>query len=121
MNVVPITIMEPDEATFDDFWILYPRHEAKKDAKKMWDRLTPAQQMEALIGLASWRKVYMARGWQYIPLPATWINGERWEDELPSEFRQVTSASHIHIVPQESGKGAPMPDHVRQLIARLKK
>lgn len=113
--------MEPDEASFDDFWILFPRHEAKKDARKMWDRLTVIQQMEAIIGLASWRKVFLGRGSQYIPLPATWLNGERWEDELPSEFRQVSSASHQPAQLPAQGKGSPMPEHVRQMIARLKK
>src|SRR3990172_10745607 len=70
--------------TFSDFWILYPRHVAKKDALKAWLKIDPGSHAEILTSLASWRGVWLARGEpQYIPYPASWLNGERWEGELP--------------------------------------
>lgn len=120
MNVVPIT--EPQEQPeFDDFWVLYPRREAKKDAKKMWERMTVAQQLDACIALMDWRKVFLARqSNQYIPLPATWLNGERWEDELPPEFRPRQSLP-VTTAPLNLAPRVAMPDRLKQLIAGLKK
>jgi len=116
MNVVPITTEDP-APTFDDFWSLYPRHVAKKAARIAWDRVTPANQMAAVIAIASWRQIYMARDPDRIPHAATWLNGERWEDELP----QSTHASHAPAVIPVAGPKTAMPESVRALIARLRK
>ncbi len=79
--------------TFDDFWLLFPRREAKKDARKAWDRLHPSPEVQQQIATAlewqvhreQWRKADGA----YIPLPATWIRGERWEDEQREPARMI--------------------------------
>jgi hypothetical protein len=78
---------ESGSAAFDAFWLVYPRHQAKKDARKAWDRLcpSPALVQEMLTALAwqiaspEWSK---QRG-QFVPLPASWLRGERWTDEAP--------------------------------------
>lgn len=122
LNVVPITPAATDEIGFEDFWLMYPRREAKKDALKAWSKLTEAQQMAACIALVGWRKVFMGRdSAQYIPLAASWIRGERWEDELPSEFRQVTSSAHQPLKSAERGERTPMPEALRALLASMKK
>jgi len=70
--------------TFDDFWSAWPRREAKKAALRAWNKLSTAKQITAFQALpdhiAQWRKEGRARC--HIPHPATWLNGERWEDEL---------------------------------------
>lgn len=70
--------------TFDEFWAAWPKREAKKDARRAWDRLTSACKIAALAALpahvARWRIAGTARN--FIPHPATWLRGERWEDEL---------------------------------------
>lgn len=70
---------------FIQFWIEYPRKEAKKDAEKAWDKINPAEEIfqEIMNGL---RSAKGSRNWikndgEYIPLPATWLRGERWKDE----------------------------------------
>jgi uncharacterized protein YdaU (DUF1376 family) len=70
---------------FDDFWMAYPRKTAKADARKAWAKLAPAAELRAVMlaalevqkHSADWRK----EGGKYVPHPATWLNGERWEDE----------------------------------------
>jgi len=65
---------------FQDFWALYPRHEKPKEAERKWNNLTVKKQKLAMQALPE----HIAR-WdnpQYIPHPTTWINQERWEDEL---------------------------------------
>ena len=73
--------------TFEDFWKAYPRHIAKKDARKAWDHLNPQNgQSEAIVDAVEQQKLHQWQGKdvQFIPYPATWLRGERWEDELES-------------------------------------
>ena len=77
---------------FDDFWRTYPRKTGKAQAVKAWNKLKPDDHQQA-IGIlpdhvAYWHRVGTAT--QFIPHPATWLNGRRWEDELPSE-KQTTA------------------------------
>lgn len=76
---------------FEEFWAAFPRREAKKDAMKAWGQMTAEQRFAAVhaipVHVRFWNLA--GRSKQYIPLPATWLRGERWEDELemptPSE------------------------------------
>lgn len=106
-------------ATFADFWLLYPKRMAKKDAERAWAKLGEADRVAALTGLVTWRRVWLERDeMQYVPFPATWLNGERWTDELPAA---ASHASHVQAqMPTDKGR-SEMPAHVRELIARLKK
>jgi DNA replication protein DnaC len=122
-----LKIVERDEqkherATFDDFWLLYPRRVARKDAERAWSRMNEAQRMAAVVALVDWRRVWQARGdVQYVPHASTWLNGERWTDELPAEFVQRTAhASHVIAKPPETERGE-MPAHVREALERMRK
>jgi hypothetical protein len=71
------------EANFDDFWTAWPKRVAKIDALKAWDKLTPAQRTAAIEALPAHIAAWSERGDpQFIPYPATWIRGQRWEDDL---------------------------------------
>ena len=37
-----------------------------------------------------------ARKWQFIPYPATWLRGERWEDELVVVLPDVVNEKPWH-------------------------
>lgn len=71
---------------FNRFWAGYPRKVGKGAARKVWLKLKPSAELTEKILLAvnaqlkseQWRK---EKG-QYIPNPATWLNQERWEDEV---------------------------------------
>jgi hypothetical protein len=71
---------------FDEFWTAYPKKVNKPGAKKAWDKKQCGNGkfesvMEALkrqIIANNWSKENM----QYIPHPATWLNCERWGDEI---------------------------------------
>jgi hypothetical protein len=111
-----------ESITFDDFWTLYPRHEAKKDARRSWDRMTPDQQQEAVVAIFHWRRVWAAqmRDQRTTPMPATWLNGERWEDELPPEHRPRTNGAAAQEQPRPVGQRTEMPQYVRDQIAKLR-
>ena len=71
---------------FDQFWNDYPKKISKKKALQSWTRLKPDQELVKVI-LNAVRNQSRSEQWlkdkgQYIPHPATWLNQERWNDEL---------------------------------------
>lgn len=74
-----------DDPDFTAFWSAYPRKVAKPAALKAWrsakNRPPLADLLAALDrhkGNEQWQNS------QFIPHPATWINGQRWDDQLPT-------------------------------------
>lgn len=72
---------------FLSFWEIYPRKENKRGALRAWQaakkRDLPAiEELEQII-----KKQLKSEQWRngYIPHAATWLNGNRWEDEQRSE------------------------------------
>ncbi|MFN0314758.1 MAG: hypothetical protein ACKVQA_06960 [Burkholderiales bacterium] len=70
---------------FDVFWAAYPRKTAKGAARKAWAKLAPdAATVQKMLDALNWQRnqpQWMKDGGQYIPMPATYLNQERWEDE----------------------------------------
>ncbi len=80
----PTSRKKPSPEGFDDFWKLYPRKEAKQRALKAWQKIK-ADELPAI--MAGLRVAIQTEQWQkdgvrYIPLPASWLNERRWEDEI---------------------------------------
>lgn len=81
-------IQEEHISLFNRFWSAYPRKQGKKTAERAFVKLKPDESLlgEILAALdwqkqsASWTK----ENGQFIPLPATYLNGRRWEDEKPT-------------------------------------
>ncbi len=72
---------------FERFWNLYPRKIGKANAEKAWAKLKVTADLFDLMAasLAAWT---VSADWtkddgQFIPHASTWLNGKRWEDELP--------------------------------------
>jgi len=69
---------------FLTFWKAYPKKKAKKAAEKAFFKLNPNEELldKMIDSLERQKKSreWQEDGGQYIPYPATWINGERWED-----------------------------------------
>lgn len=97
LNGIEEKLREPNSTAlragdeFDEFWLVYPKKKSKADAEKAWRKLAPSpelcQQIQASIaaqlGSEDWRK----DGGKFIPFPATWLNGRRWEDETLGTIR----------------------------------
>ena len=87
------------DRAFDKFWAVYPRHTAKQDAKKAFTKVAPDDELLNTM-LTAIQKQKQTEQWsdpRYIPHPATWINGRRWEDEpqKPAQLKpgKVVSAA----------------------------
>jgi hypothetical protein len=70
--------------SFEDFWKAWPKRLAKKDAMKAWLRVPEVAHQKILRAIEAGKRTdqWQRDGGQYIPMPATWLRGERWEDEL---------------------------------------
>ncbi len=74
------------EKSFNQFWSAYPKKTAKQQAFKAWEKLKPGEDLlsKILVSLERQKKSvqWTKDGGQYVPYPATWLNGKRWEDDL---------------------------------------
>lgn len=72
---------------FDRFWENYPRKTAKQAAIRAFSKLSPDKKLfEAVLsGIEAWKKSsqWLKDSGEYIPHPASFLNGRRWEDEVP--------------------------------------
>lgn len=74
-----------DWTIFDRFWASYPKKKNKAAAKRAWKKLNPDLDLCRVMADAL-EKDKRSRDWlkdggAYIPYPASWLNGRRWEDE----------------------------------------
>jgi hypothetical protein len=80
-----IAQVEPMAADgFDRFWTAYPRKDDKAKALKAWNKLAPNEALvQQMLAALAWQR--NTDQWQrkIIPLPTTYLNGRRWEDEKP--------------------------------------
>ena len=72
---------------FNEFWSLYPRKIAKATARKAWQKLSAEQQLMAAKAIDTHCQYWRAKETEleFIPHASTWLNQERWEDELVIE------------------------------------
>ena len=82
-----VEILDKIDYLFELFWANYPRKEKKKDTYDWFKKHKPTEEfVNHLIECV--KQQSMSKQWskkQYIPLPSTWLNGKRWEDELIEE------------------------------------
>ena len=76
--------------TFEQFWQQYPKKVGKLTAKRSWEKLSQENQQKALEAIVEHRKYWSAKGtdWEFIPHASTWLNQERFEDELVIEKKE---------------------------------
>ena len=70
--------------SFADWYAIYPKKEGMRDAMKAWGQIGIANQQKALLALPNHVLMWKSRQTekQFMPLPATWLRGYRWEDEI---------------------------------------
>lgn len=83
------------EQKFEKFWQIYPRKVGKAKAKQKWLKLPITDDLFVKIIKAletqieySWRD----KDIEFIPHPITWLNQERWEDEIKPTKKEWLSA-----------------------------
>lgn len=74
------------EDMFGRFYSAYPKKRARKDAFKAWAKLKVDSELFEKI-MDAVEKQKLSASWlkddgKFIPYPASWLNGQRWEDEV---------------------------------------
>jgi hypothetical protein len=91
---------------WDEFWALYPRKDSKANARKAWNKLKPDDELRAkiLAALATQAEGWRERGTErrFIPHPATWLNGARWDDEPAETINGAPLPASCGLLPRET-------------------
>jgi len=77
-----------------------------------------------MTALYEWARIWNARNEpEFIPHPATWLNGERWEDDFPPCHRPYSphTAAQQFQEKQEQEERKAMPAHVMDAIKKMRK
>lgn len=114
------TTIEPPKGracSFSDFWEVWPNRNAKDRALKAWKKLSPSQRQLATDGAkdwyAAWRKQHPTASDM---LPASFLNGKRWEDEGWQKSGNVDQAKRAAMI--EEMKQSPVPA-IREQARRM--
>mgnify|MGYP003083364543 FL=1 len=86
-----IEVLDQKEMWFESFWEIYPKHQDKKKAKqKFLKACTNEKEYKAIMdGLRNVLPVWAKKDTKYIPMPTTWLNGERWNDEVDLHMEEL--------------------------------
>lgn len=69
---------------FEKFWSKYPKKEAKAKAKRIWKRKNIGDNLEEILEFIKNAKKTERWNEGYIPMPTTFLNQKRWQDDLSS-------------------------------------
>lgn len=97
--------LETDE-NFEAFWSEYPKKVKKPDAIRAWKKIpTTVDPGSIMDGLMRWKKSdqWTRDGGRFIPNPATWLNAQQWNDDVPApSAAQKPDARDVHGYEQRS-------------------
>ena len=79
-------VVSVNEELFNSFYQAYPRKVGKPNAMKVWKKFKVDAELaiKIMASLEAHKKTKQWQDKQYIPHPATWLNQERWNDEVES-------------------------------------
>lgn len=105
-------------AAFEDFWDAYPRgrRSNKKGCKAKWAAKNLDEISAVIVDDVKWRAKF-DRKWLdgYVPMPSTYLNQERWEDDR-DDFRDKKADPKGH-----TGSALAFPEVRRAVIGLIRK
>jgi biotin operon repressor len=107
---------------FEKFWNAYPRKTAKAAARKAWQKikLSPELLETILKAIENQRQSdqWIKDSGKFIPYPATWLNGQRWTDELPTTPGGEDEVDWGETYHKSFGPDRNLPDDVYQELLK---
>jgi len=104
----PEPVFDPKAEIFgwEEFWKAYPRKVSKKSALRAFTKLGPdaglLQTILRALEVHRRQDCWVKDGGQFIPHPATWLNGRRWEDEVGKAAGKVIGCEDVYDKYQDS-------------------
>ena len=90
-----------EDPLFQKFWEAYPRRVGKQAARKAWLKLKADEVLSDTI-VEAVRRYCLTKQWkdvQFIPHPASFLNGARWEDDIPPPHHGAAIVTRIETGP----------------------
>lgn len=111
------------EERFERFWSAYPKKTGKGDARKSFLKIKPSsallERMLSALAAASASYQWQRDKGRFIPNPSTWLNQQRWEDEVRPDMGKPdpkqAPKSRFHNMEQR-----PADDIDQEAIAQMK-
>ena len=81
---------KPVSQRFQEFKAIYPRRKDFPNAERTWKRLKLDKIADQILFHVK-QSIAKDATWKagYIPLPTTYLNGKRWEDEVEEETKET--------------------------------
>lgn len=80
---------------FETFWRNYPDNRDKKKSENRFKKINfkkyPFEQIMASLEKQKHSEAWLKNNGQFVPMASTWINNERWNDEISSPEQQIPS------------------------------
>ena len=94
------SITSKDMCIFDDLWKIYPKKIGKGTARKALAKaITKAPVDKIQHSLALFVRAWGNQDKKFMPHLATWLNGERWDDELQApSLQDMTSDQQMQTI-----------------------
>lgn len=70
------------QTSFERFWEIYPRRDGKKKALAAFEKALKTTSIEVILEGVTRYIAFLKTTTQQTAMPATWLNGERWNDEV---------------------------------------
>ena len=108
---------------FETFWAAWPKKKGKAEARKAWDKVPEDVHMAALAAVNA-QKAGDTQFNRYTPHASTWLNQQRWEDEVDSTPPREASNRHGppdhrsfsyhdgHCSFTHNGRSCPLPGNI---------
>jgi hypothetical protein len=82
-----LELTSTNESSFDRWYSCYPKKQARESARKAWDKQKLDKIFSTImIKSRAFVEHYRATGkMEYLPMPATFLNQRRWEDEFDTK------------------------------------
>ena len=120
-NIAPDKSEAGELFSFDAFWKTYALSKNKPACQRKWDRMTKADKQAAMMALPAYIAATSKDGSDGKTLrayPHTWLNGERWNDEVYTKATKAITARP----PDEAKRTAPQgyPPEIVELFNKPK-
>lgn len=72
---------------YSSFWKSYPRKVSKSDGARAWLQVKGEKHLPAILAALAWQcksPDWLKDGGKFIPYPASYLRGRRWEDQPPA-------------------------------------
>jgi hypothetical protein len=106
-------VKQSDNEAFNSFWAVYPRKDAKTQARTAFEKkIKTAEMAEQVIEAVKQRRGIWSTDLKFIPLASTWLTNERWNEEAktPTPIPRAPSRSFGPMTPEDAARQAALAD-----------